>query len=246
MLAVAAFGRVLFTTVKQFIVRYVLCKLFNSINCLYFLCLLIVALTSPARARVRSRYPNERSRGKKSEGSHRSAAGVRIHSEAREKRKRWNSAWGESMECQKQFVVFTADILTLPIGQWTKWKQHSRHSNIDSSFTKLHFHSTFSLRQRRNKQFNDSNSFTKWTQRNIQTFVHHLSATRQASARRRQIVFTLAANIRCINLHTRNERRGQTNIVKMKLSTNGSQNTTKKQHRMCVCIAMKPTGSYTK
>lgn len=75
--------------------------------------------------------------------------------------------------------MFIADIFTLAIGHWTKMKTTTstvvRQNGIQIATQKR---TTFSLNffscKRRNKQFNDSNSFTKW---NIQTECVCVSST---------------------------------------------------------------------
>lgn len=51
------------------------------------------------------------------------------------------------------------------------------------------------------------------------TLCHHLSGDETGKRARRQIVFTSAAHIRCINLHTTKKA-----VVEMKTVDNGSQN----------------------
>lgn len=120
-----AFAFYLRQCAHQFIVCYVPCKLFNSINRVLFV---------PFNRRIsiaRAFTPTEWTW--LTIDLHRNAAGVRVHSEA-DGRARWKAGGRHERELRikrtnkmpKQFVVFNADIFTPAIGQWTKWEQHLR------------------------------------------------------------------------------------------------------------------------
>lgn len=156
---------------------------------------------------MHSRYPNERRKVEKKKCSHRSAAGVRIHSEAREKRKRWNSACGmpKTICCVYGRHFNSAN-----------WSMDQMETASTTRPHRLLVHENYISIELFRSDKEEINNLTILTHlRNGRSGISKLLCTiylrrdRQA-ARRRQIVFTLAANIRCINLHTRNERRGQT------------------------------------